>query len=103
MKEKDKKKPFKFSIDFKKWDKTKAFTFSGAFKLAEKDYFKNNKYSSLHKMYIYEKDKAELAFEEIYTEVINAFKIVHIVAPKLGMRLTKVKNTEKSRTNCHIL
>ena len=95
MKEKDKKKPFKFPLDFKNWDNTKPITFSGAFKRAEKDYFKNNKYSSLHKMYIYEKDKAELAFEEIYTEVINAFKIVHIVAPKLGMKLTKVKNTEK--------
>ena len=91
MKEKDKKKPFKFPLDFKNWDNTKPITFSGAFKRAEKDYFKNNKYSSLHKMYIYEKDEAEIVFEKI----LEALKVVHIVAPKLGMRLIKVKNTEK--------
>ena len=94
MKEKDKKNQFNFSLDFKNWDTTKPFTFSVAFKRAEKDYFKNNKYSSLHKMYIYEKDEAEIVFEQIY-KVIEALKIVDIVAPKLGMRLIKVKNTEK--------
>ena len=91
MKEKDKKNQFNFSLDFKNWDTTKPFTFSVAFKRAEKDYFKNNKYSSLHKMYIYEKDEAEIA----YTKILEALKIVHTVAPKLGMRLTTVKNTEK--------
>ena len=101
MKEKDKKKSFKYSfnikkpsIDFKNWDNTKPITFSSAFKRAEKDYFKNNKYSSLHKMYIHEKDEAEIAFEHIY-KVIEAFKIVDRYAPMLGMRLIKVKNTEK--------
>jgi len=91
MKEKDKKNPFNFSLDFKNWDTTKPFTFSVAFKRAEKDYFKNNKYSSLHKMYIYEKDEAEIVFEKI----LESLKVAHIVAPKLGMRLIKVKNTEK--------
>ena len=94
MKENDKKKPFKFPLDFKNWDNTKPITFSGAFKRAEKDYFKNNKYSSLHKMYIHEKDEAEIVFEQIY-KVIEALKVVDTVAPKLGMRLIKVKNTEK--------
>ena len=91
MKEKDKKKPFKFSLDFNNWDNTKPITFSGAFKRAEKDYFKNDKYSSLHKMHIYEKDEAEIVFEKI----LESLKVAHIVAPKLGMRLTTVKNTEK--------
>ena len=92
MKEKDKKKQFKFSFDFKNWDNTKPITFSGAFKRAEKDYFIiNKKYSSLHKMYIHEKDEAEIVFEKI----LESLKVVHIVAPKLGMRLIKVKNTEK--------
>ena len=91
MKEKDKKNQFNFSLDFKNWDTTKPFTFSVAFKRAEKEYFNNNKYSSLHKMYIYEKDEAEIVFEKI----LESLKVAHIVAPKLGMRLIKVKNTEK--------
>ena len=69
MKEKDKKNPFNFSLDFKNWDTTKPFTFSAAFKRAEKDYFKNDKYSSLHKMHIYEKDEAEIVFEKIFEPI----------------------------------
>ena len=95
MKEKDKKKPFKFSINLKEWDNTKAITYSSSFKHAEKSYFIiNKKYSSLHKMYIHEKEEAEIVFEQIY-KVIEALKVVDTVAPKLGMRLIKVKNTEK--------
>ena len=31
----------------------------------------------------------------VFEKILESLKIVHIVAPKLGMRLTKVKNTEK--------
>jgi len=102
MNENNKKKPLKFSIDFEKeWNNSTTYKLSyvsNAFKLIEKEYLKNTKYSSLHELYKVNKPEAKISFEKIH-ELTKAIELIESYGLRIEVEdVKKVKKKTKPIT-----
>ena len=77
-------------------DKHKSFTFHSIFKLAEKDYFKDKEFTSLHTFYKYEKNSAGKAFKNIYNEASNIYWVGAQLSEKEQVKPGKKKTKPKT-------